>query len=67
MTDRINAITVVLERDAREDDVEVILNAIRLIRGVLSVTPHVAQLQDHIAQERAQHALRAKLREVLWP
>ncbi len=40
MTDRINVITVVLEKDIREDDVEPILVAIRCLRGVLRVVPH---------------------------
>lgn len=34
MSDRINALTVVLERDIRDDDIEPILTSIRLIRGV---------------------------------
>lgn len=53
MTDRINAFVVVLERDTRTDDVEATLAAIRQIRNVLSVEPHVAELVDHIAYVRA--------------
>jgi hypothetical protein len=34
MTDRYNSLTVVLDRDIREDDAEHILNAIRMIKGV---------------------------------
>lgn len=62
MTDRYNAFIVVLERDIREDDAEPILNAIKHIRGVLSVKPHVADFSDSIATER----VRAELQQKLW-
>ena len=38
MTDRLNALTVSLDRDIRDDDAEVIINAIKAIRGVNGVT-----------------------------
>lgn len=65
MTDRINAITVVLENDIRDDDAETILTAIRMVRGVLSATPNVSELSDHIAQERVRRELGDKILEVL--
>ena len=65
MTDRFNSITVVLERDIREDDAEPILAAIRQIRGVLSATGNVADLESHLAQERARSELGQKLLAVL--
>lgn len=61
MTDRYNAFLVVLERDIRDDDAEPILNALKQIRGVLSVKPHVAEYSDSIAAERARQELRMKL------
>ena len=67
MTDRFNALTVVMERDMREDDAEAILSAIRQLRGVLSVSGHVADITAHLAEERARHELREKLMAVLYP
>jgi hypothetical protein len=61
MTDRINALTVVLEQDYREDDAESLISAIKLLRGVISVEKNVTDLSDHVAEQRAQHELRAKL------
>lgn len=55
MTDRINAFTVVLDHDIRDDDVEPLLTAIRMLRGVLSVTPHVADHTAHVVRERVNH------------
>lgn len=61
MTDRIAAFTVVLDRDIREDDVEPLLTAIRLLRGVLTVEPHVASLDMQIAHARAKAELRSAM------
>ena len=62
MTDRYNALVVVLERDIRSDDAEDIISALRMVKGVSSVTPNVSSLQDHIARARA----RTELAEKLW-
>lgn len=62
MTDMINAFTVTLERDLREDDAEALKQAIGQLRGVVSVMPNVAHIEDHIAYDRA----RADLRRRLW-
>lgn len=65
MTDRFDSLTVVLERDTREDDAEAIIQAIRMIKGVLSVKPHVADLQTHIAQERVRREITEKIWQVV--
>jgi len=57
MTDRIHALTVVLDRDYRDDDVEHITKAIEMIRGVASVDLHVTQMEDHMARERVRREL----------
>ena len=67
MTDRYNALTVVLEKDIRDDDAEALLAAIRQLRGVLSVSGNVADMGDHIAQERARRDHGEKLWRVLYP
>ena len=67
MTDRLNSLTIVLAEDVREDDAETIIKAISMIKGVLSVTPHVVSYADHIAQHRVRHDLGQKLWSVLYP
>ena len=68
MTDRINALTVVLNKDIRIDDVEGLINAIEMLRGVLSVSPHVADtLDSHIAENRVRHDLGQKLFDIVYP
>ena len=66
MTDRINALTVVLDRDIREDDVQGLIDAIKYLSGVDKVTMHVANLESHIAESRARLALRKKIADLLF-
>ena len=65
MTDRYNALTVVLATDVRDDDAEALLSAIRQFRGVVSVTGNVTDPASHVAQQRARHELETKLLEAL--
>lgn len=67
MTDRYNALTVVLERDIRDDDAEAILAAMRMIKGVRSVTGNVVDMESHIAEERVRHELGQKLIAIIYP
>lgn len=65
MTDRINSFTVVLDHDIRDDDLDPILNAVRCLRHVLSVTPHVTKITDHVAAERIRREYRHQLLEAI--
>lgn len=71
MTNRFNALTVVLKNDMPEEEAEELLEAIRQLRGVLSVEGNVADVTTHIAEERAKRYLGKKLikkmMEVLSP
>ena len=67
MTDRFNLLTVVLAQDVRDDDAEGIINAISMVKGVLSVDPHVVDHADHIAQVRVRQEFSEKLWAVLYP
>ena len=67
MTDRISALTVVLKKDMREDDVEGLVNAILHMKFVGSVTTNVADIKEHIAEMRVRQELGDKLWSVLYP
>ena len=67
MTDRYNTLTVVLEKDMRDDDAEALLAAIRQLRGVLGVSGNVADASAYMAEERAKRELGDKLWQVLYP
>jgi len=67
MTDRYSTLTVVLESDIREDDAEHIINAIYMLKGVLSVKGNITDQDNFMAEERAKRELQNKLRDMLWP
>ena len=60
MTDRINALTVILDKDYRDDDIKTITEAVGMIKGVLKVKKHVA---DSLSQQTAEIRLKTKLFE----
>jgi hypothetical protein len=60
MTDRHAGYIVTLEKNAREDDAQDIIRAIRMLRNVASVTPVVADAPLAIATERVRGAFRDK-------
>jgi len=61
MTDRIKGFVVTLEQDMREDDVEAITNAIRMVRGVLDVARSVVDHDDHMNRVRIHAAIQKRL------
>jgi len=65
MTDRIGALTVVLNEDIRSDDVEWITKAIMMIRGVASVDMHVVGVPDHMARARVRDEIESELRKAV--
>lgn len=65
MTDRHAGYIVTLDKNIREDDAEFILNAIRMIKGVLTVQPVVSNVDLHIAKDRADYEWRQKIHSLL--
>jgi hypothetical protein len=65
MTDRVHSLAVVLERDIRIDDVQATINAIKQVKGVIDVTPEIADLNSHMAYARARTDLQSKLWKAL--
>ncbi len=61
MTDRYNTLTVVLEKDIREDDAEHLLITIHSLKGVLSVRGNVTDTTAYMAEERARHEWKEEL------
>jgi hypothetical protein len=61
MTDRVRTLTVVLDRDYRDDDVERIVQTITMIKGVHQVEVGVVTGE----QELARFALRGDLKKKL--
>lgn len=66
MTDRLSGYVVTLEIDIRDDAAEAITNAIKMIKGVLSVKPIVANFETHIAYERVRQDIGRQLFEIIY-
>lgn len=60
MTDRIKGFIVTLENDIREDDCEHIINAIKMVKGVIDVSPSISDSSDHMNRERVKYELKDK-------
>ena len=67
MTNRYYALTVILEKDIRSDDAEPLVNAIKMIKGVLDVKPHISDPETWMAQERARMELGRKVMNIIYP
>lgn len=64
MTDRIRSITVALDHDIREDDVQALVEAIKMMRCVAAVTTHEVAPNDFAIEMRMQSVVRQKLFEL---
>jgi len=65
MTDRLKGATVVFTADIRDDDAESILNAIRMIKGVLAVTGVLSDSDDWMNRRRIQAEMRQRVSAAL--
>jgi len=65
MTAKFNSLTIVLENDVREDDAQTLINAILMLKGVLSVEGNVSSVTDYVAETRVKTEVRNRLFEII--
>ena len=65
MTDRVHSITLVLDKDIREDDVEPLLTACAMLKCVIKVKTNVSNPTSLMAEARARHDLQVKVLDAL--
>jgi hypothetical protein len=65
MTARIRSITIALDHDIREDDVQALVEAIKMMRCVAAVTTHEVTPNDFTVEMRVQSAVREKLYDLV--
>ena len=65
MADRVKGFTVALDKDIRIDDVEFIINAIKMIKGVNNVSPLISDSSDFIARSRYKSEVQEKILKTL--
>jgi hypothetical protein len=56
---------VTLERDIDEEHAETIVDALRLLRGVIAVKPVVGDISLDMAEDRARYELEARILKAL--
>lgn len=64
MTDRIVSLTVVLEKEVREDDCQAIIDAVKMIKGVGHVTAEVGDVEFYTARAQATIELWKRISEL---
>jgi hypothetical protein len=65
MTDRAKGCWVAFDENIRVDDVEPLVEAIKMLRGVLAVELQISTPQDYIAESRARAAIAEKIYKAL--
>ncbi len=65
MTDRVKGLTVILDKDIREDDIQILVNAISMFRYVLSVKPVLATSDDMFVRARCDGEWRNKIIQLI--
>ncbi|MEM5624004.1 hypothetical protein AAHB47_01495 [Bacillus wiedmannii] len=61
MGNRVNGLIVSLDSDIREEDVEVIVNAIKMIKGVQDVGVNIIEHKDWLNRTKIRHQLQNKV------
>lgn len=61
MTDRFNGLLVVLDRDIREDDAQPLIDALMQMKGVVSVSGNVSDLDNYISEQRIKRKMLDKI------
>lgn len=65
MSNRIKGLTVVLQYDYKDEEVTNIINAIKMINGVDSVTAIEVDSNDYINRARIKCELRSKIMDII--
>jgi hypothetical protein len=65
MSDHYNSLTVVLEKEMTQEEIEPIMNAIEMIKGVITTNVSPMCSENYIQKEMARHDLIKKIYTVL--
>ena len=65
MSDKVESLTVVLEKPVSEQEAACLTAAIQMLKGVLSVKTHVSDISTYIAETRAKNDIAMKIVGIL--
>lgn len=66
MTDRFKGLVVTFEHPVREDDAEALIQAIKMLKGVIGVAPVLENVDDQINRTQIRDELGQKLIDLVW-
>lgn len=66
MSDRYNGFAVVLEKNLKDEDAERTINAIKQIKGVLTVKPNIGSFDEITAAARVKADLARRMWDVIY-
>lgn len=67
MTDRYSGYVVTMDTDVRSDDAQATIDAIKQIKGVVTVEPQIHAAPEMIAESRVRNELGRELMKILYP
>ena len=65
MTDRIKGVLITFEKDIREDDTQPIIEALKMIKGVLTVKPYITGMEDYMLYQKGHMDARMEMFDYL--
>jgi hypothetical protein len=65
MTDRIKGVLITFEKDICDDDAKPIIEALEMIKGVLTVKPYVTGMEDYMLYQKGHMDARKQIFEFL--
>jgi ATP sulfurylase len=65
MSNSVKGFIVALQHDMKDEDVEKVVNAIGMIKGVIQVIPIETTIADHINRAQIRWELKSKLIQIL--
>lgn len=66
MTDRVKALTVILDKNYREDDIQALCDAILCFRAVIKVEKYKTEPGDLVERERIRQEYFEKMRDLFF-
>jgi hypothetical protein len=67
MTTRLKGLTITLDHNIREDDAQRIIDAISMVKGVMSIKAIESNADDYIIEQRIRNEIGRKLLDIIYP
>jgi len=65
MSDRVKGLVVTIKDDVRIDDIQPLIDAISMLKGVVNVEPNISDINDHINRQKVYYDVKNKIYQLL--